>query len=182
MAFAFNDGLPEFGIAFHAPDVHGFHRRRAVGEVGGRQGLTTGGEDADLGLFPVHEAHQRKLEQARQENRDVQLGGDLALETGHEAAASGNGLHAVGLKLFRGLNERLQQIRSGVEQQARNVHAPYDPRHRRKTVGQRIAHVPARFWEQRFEAQDADGHVVIQSTAFHIRSFGLMRDVQPPRV
>lgn len=87
VAFAFNDGLPEFGIAFHAPDVHGFHRRRAVGEVGGRQGLTTGGEDADLGLFPVHEAHQRKLEQARQENRDVQLGGDLILETGHEAAA-----------------------------------------------------------------------------------------------
>ena len=27
----------------------------------------------------------------------VQLGGDLILDTGHEAAASGNGLHAVGL-------------------------------------------------------------------------------------
>ena len=49
-------------------------------------------------------------------------------------------------------------------------------------IVQWIAHVSARFWEQRFEAQDADGHVVIQSTAFHVRSFGLMRDVQLPRV
>lgn len=109
MALAFDDGFPEFGVAFHAPDVYRLHRRRAVGEMGGRQRLAAGGEDADAGLFAVHEAHQRKLEQARQENRDVQLGGDLVLEAGHEAAASGNGLHAVGLKLF-GLNERFQQI------------------------------------------------------------------------
>ena len=141
--------------------------------MGGRQRLAAGGEDADAGLFAVHEAHQRKLEQARQENRDVQLGGDLVLEAGHEAAASGNGLHAVGLKLFRGLNERFQQIRRGIEQQARDVHAPDDPRYRREAVRQWVAHVPARFREQRFEAQDADGHVVIQLTTFHVRSFSV---------
>ena len=140
------------------------------------------GEHADAAARAVQGMDERDLDKAGHEHRDGNGAGHGLLKQGHEAAASGNGLHAVGLKLFRGLNERLQQIRSGVEQQARNVHAPYDPRHRRKTVGQRIAHVPARFWEQRFEAQDADGHVVIQSTAFHIRSFGLMRDVQPPRV
>ena len=61
----------------------------------------------------------------------MQLGGDLALETGHEAAASGNGLHAVGLKLFRGLNERLQQIRSGLNSRR----GMSTPRMTRVTVG-----------------------------------------------
>ena len=66
-----------------------------------------------------------------------------------------------------------RKSKKSIEQQARDVHAPDDPRYRREAVRQWVAHVPARFREQRFEAQDADGHVVIQLTTFHVRSFSV---------
>ena len=136
-----------------------------MGEVGGRQGLTTGGEDADLGLFPVHEAHQRKLEQARQENRDVQLGGDLILETGHEAAASGDGFDPVPLKFAGGVDEQRFELRRGAGQDFFGPDAAQDPADNGETEGKGISELPRRFWEQRIKAEDADWGVVVQVTA-----------------
>ena len=124
-----------------------------------------GGEDADARLRPVQGMDEGNLDEARHEHGDGDGAGHGLLIKGHEAAASGNGLHAVAFELPGRFHKHgLKLVRGGGKDFAR-PYARQDAADDRKIEGKRVPELPRRFGKMRVQTQDAHRGVVVEIAA-----------------